>query len=373
LLNQRDIMNITFLLPMYPWNPAGGFKVVYIYANELVKRGHNVTILHPQKLPNWHSAPTNLYRWMRQKGGQLRNLLFTPTINWQFIDSKVQMKFIPEPDIKYIPDADAIFATAWPTAEIVENLPLTKGKKIYLIQSYETWNGPKDRVDATWQETNISKIVIAQWLYKKGLELHIPKNDLIHIPNAIDHSEYKIFTPINQRTKKVAMLYHPASIKGGDDGIKALQIAKEKFPELQVVLFSVIPRPKNTPHWIEYYHKPNQAFLIKSIYNESSIYLCSSWIEGWHLPPAEAMSCGCALVSTNIGGVQDYSEHGKTALLSEPKNALSLAKNLIYLLENDDIRIELANHGHRKIKEFTWNKSADSLEKFLLLKVANCE
>jgi glycosyltransferase involved in cell wall biosynthesis len=71
------------------------------------------------------------------------------------------------------------------------------------------------------------------------------------------------------------------------------------------------------------------------------------------------------LVSTDIGGVRDYAEHEVTALLSPPKNPEALAQNIVRLLEDDELRIRIAEAGHERIKQFTWERSTDLLEQFL--------
>jgi glycogen synthase len=40
-------MRITFVLPSAARVPAGGYKVIYEYANHLSDRGHSVTVIHP--------------------------------------------------------------------------------------------------------------------------------------------------------------------------------------------------------------------------------------------------------------------------------------------------------------------------------------
>ncbi|MCK4793248.1 MAG: glycosyltransferase family 4 protein, partial [Desulfobacteraceae bacterium] len=184
-------------------------------------------------------------------------------------------------------------------------------------------------------------------------------------PNGIDHTKYRLLQPIENRPPRIAMLYHIIDWKGSEDGIKALELARDKFPKLQAALFSRLARPKGLPEWIEYHCDPPQEDLVGRIYNGSSMYLCPSWREGWHLPPAEAMACGCAVVSTDIGGVRDYAEHGVTALLSPPRNPEALAQNILRLLEDDELRIRLAKAGHERIQEFTWERSTDLLEQFL--------
>ena len=39
-------MRITFVLPVFPRGPIGGFRVVYEYANRLTALGCEVTVVH---------------------------------------------------------------------------------------------------------------------------------------------------------------------------------------------------------------------------------------------------------------------------------------------------------------------------------------
>lgn len=362
-------MRITFVLPSFPLEPVGGFKVVYEYANNFVARGHEVNIVHPAILPR-KPLPKGLLKKARRLARLILNPVLPPkppkTINWQFIDSRVSMLYVPNLNERYIPDGDAVIATAWHTADYVYIYSPNKGEKFYFIQSYEIWDGPTDRVNKTWLYP-MHKIVIAKWLMEVGEKLGA--TGMAHIPNAIDHSKFKITRPIEGRPKRVAMLYSKALWKGSDDGIKALQIAKERVPELEAVLFGTPSRGDNIPKWIEYHQDPPQQLLVDEIYNGSSIYLCPSWVEGWHLPPAEACACGCAVVSTDIGGVRDYAIHNETALLSPPKDPFKLAENLIHLLLDDELRVRIARRGNENIKNFTYERSTDMFEQYLISNV----
>ncbi|WP_324718101.1 glycosyltransferase family 4 protein [Carboxydochorda subterranea] len=275
------------------------------------------------------------------------------------------MLYVPALKARYVPDGDAIFATAWRTAEPVYALPRTKGAKFYLIQHYETWDGAADRVDATWR-LPMRKVVIARWLYDKGLELGVPASEMRHIPNGLDHDRYRLMVPVDSRPKRVAMLYNPAPWKGAPDGIKALELAKEHHPDLRAVLFGTSPRPTELPSWMEYLRNPPQDDLIRDVYNGSSVYLCPSWTEGWHLPAAEAMACGCAVVSTDNGGIRDYAMDGETAVLAPPREPEALASKLIQVLEDDALRCRLARAGCDAIAGFRWDRSTDLLEAWLV-------
>ena len=285
---------------------------------------------------------------------------------WQPIDPRVNLLFVPDSHSRHIPSGDAIFATSWHTVESVLKCPGSKGLKCYLIQGYETWQGAKDLVDATWRAP-LHKVVIAKWLLELGKELGC--NDLTYIPNAVNHDRYRLVSPIEGRRRQIAMVFSPAPIKGSADGIEAIRIAKAKYPDLAVVFFSASRRTSSVPNWVSYYRNPSQEFIINEIYNKSQIFLAPSLTEGWGLPPAEAACCGCALVATDSGGVREYIEDGVTGLLSPPKDPVQLARNLCLLLENEGLRQRLASNANRAVRQFSWERSASFLEQFLLERV----
>ena len=77
----------------------------------------------------------------------------------------------------------------------------------------------------------------------------------------------------------------------------------------------------------------------------------------------EAMACGVACVTTNVGAVPDYTIPGKTALVSPPKDPETLAQNIIELLENENKRKQIAKNAYNYIKQFTWDKAVEQLER----------
>jgi glycosyltransferase involved in cell wall biosynthesis len=360
-------MKITFVMPFYSPTPIGGFKVTYEYANQLAARGHDIVVVHPLSLPNASPYPqlvSKLRDRLRGAFSRTPSLILIPEVPWHVMDHRVKLISVPDPSSPHVPDADAVIASFYLNVEYLVHYPHSKGKKFYLVDAFEGSVGPLERDLKAWREP-IKKILISRALYEHAVELGIPADELVCIPNGIDHVKYRVLRPIEERKAQVAMLYHILPIKGMEDGICALQLVRQRFPNLHAVLFGVFPRPEELPSWIDYCQDPPQDELVGSIYNGSSIFLSSSWAEGFMLPLAEAMACGCAAVSTDSGGVRDFAEDGVTALLSPPKNPAALANNILNLLENDDLRIRLAKAGHKRIGEFTWEKSADSLERVL--------
>ncbi len=355
-------MKISFLLPCYRWRPSGGFKVVYEYANRLVARGHEVGLVHPRQLKFPPPEKLTLRKRARRARLWVQEHLSKPSIYWHPMDSRVRVLYVPTSDERFIPDGDVLFATAWHTVPSVLECPVTKGSKCYLIQAYETFQGPKELVDRSWRAP-LHKVVVSRWLAELGKTLGA--HDVTHIPIGIDHECYRLTQAIAPRRRQVVMMYSHAPLKRSADGIRALEIAKQQFPDLQVVLFGIDPRPNSIPDWMTYLQDPPRQQLVEQVFNSSSIVLSPSLTEGFGLPLAEGAACGCAVVSTDSGGVRDFILHGTSGLLSPPQQPQALARNLCLLLANDDLRIRLAEAGRNSVAQLNWDRSADLLESFL--------
>lgn len=352
-------MNITFVLPGAGIRPIGGMKVVYEYANHLVSRGHDVSIVHPAILEidtPWSDKPRKMVRYVQRRVDKS----YLPK-NWFNLDPRVRILWVKSLKEKFIPNADVIVATAWPTAEWVAGYAADKGRKYYLIQHYETWSGPEDRVRRTWV-LPLKKIVIAKWLKDIAADLG---QKSVYIPNGLNFSCFGLDVPIEDRNhKSVMMLYHDQAWKGSHDGIQAMSKVRELHPDLKVTMFGV-PNGCGLPEWIEYHRMPDQKRL-RWLYNQSAIFLAPSWSEGWGLPATEAMMCGCALVATDIGGHQEFAKNNVTALLAKAKDSQSLAEAVLRLIKEADKLQVLARAGNAYIQQFTWKRACDLLEDLLL-------
>jgi glycosyltransferase involved in cell wall biosynthesis len=282
-------------------------------------------------------------------------------LRWMTIDPAINLCFVPGLNQRFLPAADVVFATFWRTAEYVIDYPASKGAKFYLIQEYETWAGPQERVDRTWLAP-LRKVVVSRWLYDIGSALGA--REMRHITNAIDQQQFRITFP--KRTEELGLLsmYHIVEWKGADDAIAVLQRVHDRYPKIRVTMFGLEARPRALPQWVEYFHNPDPDQL-RDLYNRHSIYLGASRHEGWGLPPAEAMACGCAFVGTDIGGFREFAIDGRTALLSPPRDRDAMFHNLCRVIDNPDLLKRLQNAGNEHIRQFTWERSGAMFEQYL--------
>lgn len=343
-------LRFNFLLPFPVTKPVGGPKVMYEYANRLAARGHSVTLLHPIARP-YKTSSTPI--WLKRVMFALRRAA-RPT--WFPLRKDVESRIIPSAEARYVDDADASLCTWWEMAYMLDSWPDRKGAKFNLIQDYEVWNGQEELVKRSYQ-LPLNHICISRYLQtlvagESGVEP-------TYLPNAIDTRVF--FEAVRQgdrNPQSLIMLYSTEPRKGTAYGIEAVKTLKKMFPALKVTFFGVVD-PQDLPDWVAYRKKPKD---LAALYNQHAIFLSPSLAEGWALPPAEAMSCGCAVVCTDIGGHKDYAIHEKTALLAPPKSGNELALAVARVLNDNHLHLRLAAESGRFIREtFNWEKNVDRL------------
>ena len=157
-------------------------------------------------------------------------------------------------------------------------------------------------------------------------------------------------------------MYHESIWKGSSEAIQALKTIKEKYNDVKVSCFSTYKKPKNFPEWIQFYQEPKKERLV-DLYNQHTLFISSSYKEGYGLPPAEAMACGCSVLTTASGGVEDFAVHNKTAyVVSTPPNPHEIAEEAVSkLFSNRELIYRLSKAGHKKIKQISWEDNANKL------------
>lgn len=348
---------VNIILPALPKYPVGGFKVLFEYANKMSEDDCDVCIYYPKRLKPEKIKKGVFYKFAFEVL-KYSKIKYPYARRWFNLNEKVKENFTYTLEEKYIRDADVIIATSWETAEWVGHYSKNKGKKLYLIQGYETWSGSKERVIDTYK-LPFQKIAIANWLKEKVTDAG---EECTIIRNGLDHSTFGIDVKIVDRNPmKISMMYHKLELKGSIIGIEAFKIAKKTIPNLEVDFFSVLKRNENIPDWINFHTKSKN---LRKLYNDSSIFISTSLAEGWGLPRAEAMLCGCATIITNIEGHKDYGTDGQDYLMVNPNDADDLAQAIIKLVNDDELRNKISKSGCELVQKFTWENSYQQLKTY---------
>jgi glycosyltransferase involved in cell wall biosynthesis len=348
-------MRIAFLLPCRSPVPVGGFKVVYEYANRLVERGHEVSVVHPRTLRQPASPLERLKAslWVERYRRRPRSLA-----PWLPLDPRVELRPIVCARPAELGGEDALLATTWPTADpVLEAAGSDNG--FHFIQGYEL--DEAEEATAAWR-LPMRKIVISRWLREIAIEVG-EGIEATYVPNGLDHDRWGVDIAIDRRPPRIGALLSPG--KGREEIVVALRMVRARNPAVEASAFGTGPPPKGMPDWIEYSRLPNPAAL-RALYNSCSIFLQASRSEGWGLPATESMACGCALVTCDNGGSREYAVDGETALVVSGHDAEALADATMRLVDDRDLRLALARRGRERVGGFSWGRSVDEFERALM-------
>ena len=352
-------MRITFLLPSD--NLTGGNRVVAIYAQQLMARGHEVLVVTcaPDRLTLRDQAKLILkgdWQALRHPVGTLPGHIALAGVPHKVLE---RPRAITAADL---PDADILIATWWETALWMHAMPADKGRKVHLLQGYEVWLGPHvvSQVHDALRLPNL-KIAISSDL-KQTIEQQLGNLGIHVIPNAVDLTQFN--APARERNDPptVGFVYATAAIKGADICIRACALARQQIPELKVVAFgadqpaSSLPLPPGT----EFFHRPAQAAL-KNIYARCDAWLFGSRLDSFGLPILEAMACRTPLIAVPVGAATDLLGDGTGVLVARESPEEMAAAIVAMCRQSADEWQRRSQRAYRKAHSYSWDDAATRL------------
>jgi glycosyltransferase involved in cell wall biosynthesis len=253
----------------------------------------------------------------------------------------------------------------------VQKLSRSKGAKVIFIQNYEVAPGTSNpALDASWRMP-MHKIVISNWLVALARD-KFADNSVSHVPNGVDMEQFNAPARPKNAVPTVGFLYSTNELKGGRVVSHALNRIRAAIPILRVVSFGAerpdfrLPLPPLT----QFHYRPPQDAL-RGIYAQCDVWLCGSHVEGFHLPPLEAMACRCPVVSTRVGGSIDVIEEGVNGHLVDVRDYEALVDRVLRVLRLSNSEWKLmSDAAHRTAMRFNWDDATDHFEQALRIAIA---
>ena len=93
-----------------------------------------------------------------------------------------------------------------------------------------------------------------------------------------------------------------------------------------------------------------------------------SYFEGFGIPILEAFRCDTPVITSNVTSMPEVAQDA--ALLVDPFNEDSIAEAMAKMLDKD-VRQELIAKGRRRVQDFSWDKTAETIWNSLVVAKTN--
>lgn len=221
---------------------------------------------------------------------------------------------------------------------------------------------------------NLSKVIAVSSAVEASLQKTFPREKIVTVPNGIDvenwsnvdreklREEFRFENNISFDSIVIGTVGELKHLKGQQDFILAAQLIVKEFPDTHFVivgkdhsndrsfrrelkrLVKTFDLEKNFSwfDWIE---------DTKPLFSSLDIFVSPSHSESFGLAILEAMSAGCAVVSTETEGAKEIIEINKSGVLTEIKDPVRLAETICELISDREKRTELGLNARKRVED----------------------
>jgi glycosyltransferase involved in cell wall biosynthesis len=343
---------------------SGGERILVEYANRLSERGHQVTIVVPAGTVDPEMAarvnPGVTLIQTKLAGSRKMSLAAKIALTFELAIS--------------IPRSDIILTTYTPVtpAGWMASRLMRRGDLVWLYLDFvEAFEGKPFYLSIAKiaSRHHDAILTISQYLKDEliswGADCPISVVGLALSESGFYHPSSVPLPASEKSLKSILYLGDTRPRKGLNDFLAACKIVFQQIPEIElwICLKDAPSVLTDLPH--RFFQRPTHEELAQ-LYATCSLFVSSSWREGFSLPPLEAMACGAPVVMTDSGGNREFARSGENCLLVSPRRPELLAEAINEVLENPALSIKMRQEGPRTAAFFNWDVVMNRFEQALV-------
>lgn len=208
-----------------------------------------------------------------------------------------------------------------------------------------------------------------------GIDLEEFRQPLIHFANQHKLLIRKKMFGAEPRDFVIISIAELEESKGLKYLVEAFAKVAEKKENTKLAIVGEGPERKNLEKLIKNLKIDNKVVLTgilnehARLLNSADLFVLPSVKESFGMTVVEAMDAGIPIIGSNVGGIPEIIENGKTGLLVEPRDSHSLADKIQELMENPPLCQKLtyvASHDVKKFNVMEMVKKTEKIYDYLL-------
>ena len=329
----------------------GGQNQVLLTARGLRARGHEATIIaHPDG---------ELRRRLRETDDLIP---LTPRTEMDVLAGWKLARLLKErqPDILHAHDAHAVAIAALAMSFVRTSIPtrVVASRRVIFQLGQNIFSRWKYRqVDRFICASSFIRTVLADdGISPTRLDVVYEGIDLVNLETAPRVNLHEIFS-LPEGAPIVGNVGALDPDKGQRYLIKAAQLVIRKIPNAQFLIVGQGVLEETLRQQIKSLNLEKHVLLtgfrsdVLSLQKGFNVFVMSSLSEGLGTSVIDAMACGRPVVSTNVGGLPELVDPGKTGQLVSPHDPRSLAEAILSILQDKTLQVRYGHAASRRARQ----------------------
>jgi glycosyltransferase involved in cell wall biosynthesis len=165
--------------------------------------------------------------------------------------------------------------------------------------------------------------------------------------------------------------------KGQDVALEAAMLVAPRLPSARMLLAGDGPE-RSRPAIVELARRasgnaqlPGFVDDMDQFYAALDLYIMPSRSEAWGLTALRAMACGLPVIASNVGGLPEVVEHGKSGWLVPPESPQALADAIVDAASDPARLCEFGRNARERASQFSIERTVEKTEQFYLRLLAD--
>ncbi len=232
--------------------------------------------------------------------------------------------------------------------KLVIKLAVKRARKIITVSEFtksdiiEQFKVSSDKIGVTYEGvSNLSKGRDSLFVSKLDdtdtlLSYNIDKDFLLYVGNAYPHKNLegliKAFVRLYPKRPWIYLV-----LVGKEDYFykKLKELVKESYSDFPIIFTGYVPDEE-----------------LEIMYQKALAYVFPSLYEGFGLPPLEAMSKKCVVLSSNRSSMPEILEDA--AIYFDPESKEDMISKMDKIIKDKKLRQEMIKKGEKQVKKYNW-------------------
>lgn len=349
---------------------SGHTKFVAELSKELDSIGYECTSYVPIFTHFWYTFNEmeirRPFHWARYVKGQVKQFIKAKRIGWAGREIYKNMKvkrYTHLPKKKFLNEFDFIIISAgWHMRELI-SIGFQDYKKILQV-IHHPHTQVFNKNDHELRSGNFPIITSCTATRKvcESLEYRITDTILL----GVNDNYLNVTRPVSDKVKKIGFFFRNINRKNPKLTLEVINSFYLNNLNIEIHIFGSGFQESMLPFQVFIHQDLSEIDYIDWL-SQMDIFVYISKIEGFGLPPLEAMALGIPSIASNVGAVPEYMKNDINGIIIDNEgNSSTFCEQILNLVKDDHKRMSIAYNARISAQKLSWRRVAEHYSRYLV-------